>query len=551
MPRDMFSPGSDESIVVRAFGIIRRRKAVAAVTFATVFAAIAAFVTYLPDLYRASAIVVVERPLADLSRSALAGDLERRLHVIKQEVLSRDRLTELVKRYNLYPDLRDTMSFEDILNQARNDIHWEPNGPERASGSATTVTFNLMYTGSDPQIVADVTNAIATFYVAHNDLMRVDAAKNQSKLLKDQLEAAQAELNRREAAMRSFATTNTSQLAQATGANTALLLRVSDDLRYVRGEIARLQTEKTRLQDLADEAAAAAGAVAEQTAAITGSEEVAPSKELTELVTQLQKAKEDLAEATTVRGLAASHPAVAGLNGTIKSLESQIQSQKEKDIAAHRAQNDRPGGASADVPRALPRARRTIADVDRDMARLQKSELELKGQMDSLSSRFEGAGPVQQQYIVLQKEYESARGNFDTLQREFDRAMQVETVETGRQGERFRILDAAIPPEGPAAPNRVRFLIMGLLLAIGVAALAVIAAEKLDTSFHTVDDLREYTTVPVIATIPRIGSGPRHGYLRLALGTVSAVAIVVAAASLSAYVANGNEQLVRMLQRAG
>jgi uncharacterized protein involved in exopolysaccharide biosynthesis len=551
MPRETLSPGSDDSILIRAFNIVRRRKYVAALAFATVLAALASFIMYLPDLYRATATLVVERPLADLSRPALAGDLERRLYVIKQEVLSRDRLTELVRRFNLYDDLRPKMSFEDILNQARNDIQWEPNGPERATGAGSTVTFNLMYTGTDRTVVADVTNAIANFYVAHNDRMRSDAAKGQSQLLKDQLDSARVELDRREAALRSFAVANTGQLAQATGANTALLLRMTEDLHYVRNEASKLQTEKIRLQDLAAEAAAAAGAVAEKTAAITGDSEVPVSRELTQLIDNLDKAKEEQQENLTVRGLAPGHPAVSSLNDRIGALEAQIQQQKARDKAEYEAQLAQNDTASTAVARGLPRTSRTIADIDRELGRLQKNEQELKAQLDRLSMRFEGAGPVQQQYLVLQKEYESARGNVDALQREYDRALQVQTVETGRQGERFRIIDAAVPPEGPAAPPRTRFLIMAFLLALGAAGIAVIAAEKLDTSFHSVDELREYTTVPVIATIPRIGSGPRRGYARLALATVSAVAAVVLVATLSAYFANGNEQLVRMLQRAG
>ena len=549
MPRDMLSPGSDDSILIRAFGIVRRRKEIAAVAFATVLAAIVSFVMYLPDLYRATAIVVVERPLADMTRP-VGGELERRLHVIKQEVLSRDRLTELVKRFNLYPDLRDRMSFEEILSQARHDIQWEPNGPERASGATSTVTFNLMYTGTDKAVVADVTNAIANFYVAYNDQMRSDAARGQAQLLKNQLDDAKRELARRQAAMQSFAVANTSQLAQATGANTALLLRVSDELHFVRQETSKLQVEKMRLQDLADEAAEAAGAIAQKTAAVTGSEDVPVSRDLAALIDLHTKAKEELAEAT-LRGFAANHPTVDNLNTRIRGLEQKIQDQKQRDIAEYKAATEQQGAASAEFSRALPRARRTIVDIDRELARLQQTEQELKSRLDTLSLRFEGAGPVQQQYLVLQKEYESARNNVDQLQREYDRALQVETVETGRQGERFRIVDAAVPPQGPAAPNRLRLLIMGVLLALGVAALAVIGAEKLDTSFHTVDELREYTTVPIIATIPRIGSGPSRGYARLALGTASAVAAVVLVATLSAYIANGNEQLVRMLQRAG
>jgi hypothetical protein len=92
---------------------------------------------------------------------------------------------------------------------------------------------------------------------------------------------------------------------------------------------------------------------------------------------------------------------------------------------------------------------------------------------------------------------------------------------------------------------------MGLLLAFAAMAGAVVLAEQFDTSFHNVDDIREFTGVPVLATIPQIGAAPRHGWTRATLSTASAVAAVALVATLSAYLAHGNDTLVRLLQHAG
>jgi len=65
--------------------------------FAAVLAGAASFALNLPDLYKATAMVVVERQVAEtFVRPAVTGELESRLHVIKQEILSRDRLSAIV-----------------------------------------------------------------------------------------------------------------------------------------------------------------------------------------------------------------------------------------------------------------------------------------------------------------------------------------------------------------------------------------------------------------------------------------------------------------------
>ena len=99
MSREIMSPTTEESIIVRAIAILRRRALIAAVAFTTVIAAAIAFAVYLPDLYRASAIVMIERPLPDgVIRPTVSNELESRLYQIRQEVLSRERLTGLVAR---------------------------------------------------------------------------------------------------------------------------------------------------------------------------------------------------------------------------------------------------------------------------------------------------------------------------------------------------------------------------------------------------------------------------------------------------------------------
>jgi uncharacterized protein involved in exopolysaccharide biosynthesis len=90
MARDILSASSERSLVSRASDIFRRRMIVVLLVFAAVVASAVAFALYLPDLYRTSATVLVERPVPETYvRSAVSGEVESRMHVIKQEVLSR------------------------------------------------------------------------------------------------------------------------------------------------------------------------------------------------------------------------------------------------------------------------------------------------------------------------------------------------------------------------------------------------------------------------------------------------------------------------------
>jgi polysaccharide biosynthesis transport protein len=122
-------------------------------------------------------------------------------------------------------------------------------------------------------------------------------------------------------------------------------------------------------------------------------------------------------------------------------------------------------------------------------------------------------------------------------------------MEVDRQGERFRILEPALPPPSPIAPNRLRLLAVGLLMAVAAAIGASLIAEQFDPTFHSGDALREFTSVPVIATIPYIASGDSGRALRWALATASVLVVIALAGVLSAHLARGNEQIVWLLAR--
>ena len=92
---------------------------------------------------------------------------------------------------------------------------------------------------------------------------------------------------------------------------------------------------------------------------------------------------------------------------------------------------------------------------------------------------------------------------------------------------------------------------MGLLIALGLAAAAVFLAEQLDTSLHSVEDLRAMANAPVLVTIPEIvtSGDQRRSALRFVLGAASTVVALAAIVGLSYFLATENSQLTQMLLR--
>jgi succinoglycan biosynthesis transport protein ExoP len=475
MPRDMLSIPQEDSMMLRALEILRRRRSLAVVVFATVLASAVTFALYLPNLYRATAVVLVERPVSEtFVRTAVTGELESRLHIIKQEILSRARLTDLITRFNLYPELRRGGQIDGALDQMRRDVVVQPTGPEMLSGKIKTVAFNLSYTGERLETVAGVANEIATFYVAHNDAMRSGEAVKTTEFLKTQLDEAKRLLDIQEGRLRAYNATHNGELPQQVDMNLATLERLNTQLRLTSEQQIRTLEQRQRLLDTFPSGG--------------GSTRVADADSPTG--DPLDEKKQDLGELEA--RFTSKHPDVVRLRQEIAALEAVQGKPATVDPAEAVAAGQARGRASV------------LANLDAELEKQKREESELRITISNTERRLESLPTRQQDYAVISQDHAAARELYNSLLTRYGEAQVSESMEVDRSGERFRILEAAIPPADPSAPNRTRLMMMGFILALVSACVAVLAIEQFDTSFHSVDEVRQFTRIPVLASIPHI-----------------------------------------------
>lgn len=166
----------DGAAARRALAVLRRHAWLAATVFLVVFTGAATVAMSLPDIYRATATVLVEHPgtTEGSGKSLIAGELETRLQTIGQEVLSKARLMALLESYGLYRELRQ-WGPNVAVDRVRRDIQVKLVRAELA-GRPTTVAFSITFRTRDPDIVARVANVLAAFYVEENAKMLVRQA---------------------------------------------------------------------------------------------------------------------------------------------------------------------------------------------------------------------------------------------------------------------------------------------------------------------------------------------------------------------------------------
>src|SRR3989441_1532220 len=331
--------GSDKTMAEEArkqsglgslLAIWSRRKWLAILAFSGPMAVGMSLVAFLPNIYRSTATVLVDRQQVPEAfvRSTVTSALETRIHTISQEILSRSRLHALINHFGLYSDLRKRIPSEEVIERMRKDIKLELKGVEAKGQREVTVAFTISYQGSDPSTVSLVTNTLASFYIEENLKARERQATGTAEFLKVQLGETKKRLDEQEQRVSEFKRRHIGELPQQMEANLGTLERLHTQLRLNADNQTRAAERRQALSNQLAEAESllATPALAAQAGVSVSGRPPSPF-ETSEV--RLAKAKEDLAKLRTQ--FSDKYPDVALLAAEVSALERELADAKSRD----------------------------------------------------------------------------------------------------------------------------------------------------------------------------------------------------------------------------
>jgi polysaccharide chain length determinant protein (PEP-CTERM system associated) len=513
-----------------------RRKWLAVLVFALPFTAAVTVIFSLPTFYRSTAVILVDRQQVPETfvPATVTSELETRLHTISQEILSRARLDALITRFGLYPALRKQVQTEELVERMRRDVKLELKTTAGKEGyrSATTA-FTLSYRGTDPQTVAQVTNTLASFYIEENLKVRERQATGTAEFLKVQLTETRKRLDELEGRVSDFRRRYLGELPQQMQANLTGMENLNTQLRLNNDNQTRAIERRDSLTGLLAEAASSPQLYGGAPGTPAAAEPRAAR--LARLRMELAAARARYTE---------EHPSVVRLKAEIAATEQQPVETKS---------GDKTDAAGLSASPYVLRLREMLQAAQSDLKVLKAEEQRLREAIAAYQGRLENTPKREQEYLEVSRDYETTKELYASLGKRFEAAQLAESMEQRQKGEQFRILDPAVPSGVPAAPNRLRLLVVGLVLSLGLAGGALMLAEMLDTSFHSTDEIRQFTIVPVLVSVPKImtDADRQRGQRRFRVAAAGAVLGLIVIAGGSYFLAHGNELLVSMLSGSG
>lgn len=490
-----------------ALAIWHRRKWLVLLVILSLLSATVAVVRRLPTIYQSTATVLVGRQQAAgglVGPSADSG-LETKLRTISEQILSRSRLYELITRFDLYQDQRQRMTPDAAVERMRRDIQVQFHGAPQPSGENATIWLSLSYRGRDPEMVARVTNALAVLFREENARMSKQQTAGTTDFLRAQLEDAKQKLEEQDQRVTQFKARHIGELPEELAANFAALARLNERSRMIM----------TQREELIKQLGTVPGA---------GSSGDAIS-------TRLAKLRQELADLRT--RYTDEHPDVLRVKQEITDLERRITSGDGHAPAEDSA------GPRKDIP----------TPAEAELATLRNQEQAVQRAIAAYEQRIEMAPLTEQELQQLSRDYVAAQQFYQSLLQRYEDAQLAERMQQHLQDEQFRILDPAVPSRQPVGPHRARLVLMGVMISMVGASGAALLAEARDSSFHTVDDVRAFTSVPVLMGIPPIvtGTDVRRRQRLFALVAVAAALGVAVIFTASSFLAHSTDVLVRLL----
>jgi polysaccharide chain length determinant protein (PEP-CTERM system associated) len=478
---------------------------------------IAVVVAFLwPDTYLSTAVMRITPPQISerLLPTVLNLQMQQRLSSMQQEITSRSSLAEIIQRpsMNLYAKEQKHIPLEDIIQEMRGKIKIQPmdlGGQGRVSSA-----FSISFAYPDRFKAQAVVRELVTKFMDANDNVQRKSIQVTNNFLGEELKQAKDKMDGLEAAITKFKAGNMGKLPEQFQANVAQLQTMQMQLGSTNEAMARLQQEKmqyeTQLQNLTNQLNYY-NSVAEESVISGGSAAVRNNK-LDQLNQRIMDAKSQLAALLEMYTDAA--PSVKQMRARLASMEKEYQEEEKNDLerqaaaastnqpTVQRRVNPANYKMAKDLEGSIALIKTNIQGVNLTMDEKLKQVQELNRVIAQIQARIESSPQLEQQYVALMRDYGMAKAAYEDMSKRREMSETAKDVEEHKAGEVLELLDPASDPLTPTEPNRLQWAAMGAGLGLMVGIVLAGAREMKNTSLKNLKDVRAYTNLPVLSSIP-------------------------------------------------
>jgi uncharacterized protein involved in exopolysaccharide biosynthesis len=537
--------------------MLRKRKRTIAAAAGLIFLGSVALAFLLPPVYRSTATILIEEQEVppDLVRSAITSYADQRIQTIKQQVMTRAHLWNIVEKYGLYESQRRRWTTEEVLHRLVDDIRLEvisADVVDRRTRQPTkaTIAFTLAYDGEAPVVAQKVASELTSLFLAENLKSRERHAQETTAFLKQEAENLAGHIETLEQQLAEFKQKADRALPELMQLNMQLMNQTDRELmdvdqklnaleerkHYLEGQLATLKPNTPiitasgeRILDSGERLKALRAQYVSSSAYLSPdhpdiikmkSEIEALQREVGEPADRVELTKRLTDERAKLAGYqeryGPTHPDVVKTKAVVASLEKEI---------AHLPAVKPAKPVKPENP-AYINIQAQLTSTNAEFAALRAMRVDLKKKARQYATRLERTPEIEPEYQELTRDRDNSAQKYQDIRSRLLEATVSEGLEVQRKGERFSLIDPPDLPEKPDKPNRPVILFLGLLLAVVGGMGSGAAAESLDHSIGSVAALQEVLKAPPLGVVPYLFNEEDRARIR---GHVRAVRMAIGA----------------------
>jgi uncharacterized protein involved in exopolysaccharide biosynthesis len=415
---------------------------------------VAAFV--LPRTYRSTATLLVQSQdlPTTIVDSPTTGAVEQRIARIRQQVLSRGDLIQLIEQNDLYADERRSQPLSKVIEKMRHATNLSALSSDIGQQSGTqnsTVAIAMSFDYPEPAKAQTVLQSFVSKFLSMDSENVEDQASLTVRFLQDQANKLQAQISDIEGQLTSLKAKNGAALAN-TGAPPLI------DTGSFSAQITSLQTENRQL-----------------------------------IVQSRNPAKRDDALGAAEAALAAAqsqysdtHPDVVAAKERVATLRSMAQ----QSSAGSDTISEQIAANNVAIHQLMEQRDSTLARANAAMA----------GQAR--------APAVMEQAMQMESRANTLRNQYQQVSENLLKAQNSARMATEQRAERLSLVEPANLPDQPFSPNRLRLIAGGAAAGLALGLLLALALELLAKPVRSPRQI-EQLGFPLIGVVPLIKAGEK------------------------------------------
>ncbi len=472
--------------ILKYLDIISRRKYLFLIICVLITSVIIAYSYTLEKKYESSATILVEREkvINPLMRGlTVTQSGAERLRTIRQLIVSRSRLTEVIRKLDLDLDLKTPLELENFIKTMRKAIDINIIGNN---------LYIISYEGAEPQTVKDVVNTICNIFIEENLKATRGAAHEAFEFIQTQLNVYKQKLDESENTLRIFKEKNLEQLPGRENVNIGKLENYNNLLAAAEIEFKEAELQKSLLlKQLSNEKPLILAFTSSNGSQF--SDNMPVENQLAQLNSQLNSLLTKYTE---------KYPEIINLKAQITQVKQKL-AKKDK-VNDKNEKNNNVESVTEALNPIYQQLKEALGKINITINVTESRITEYKEKIEIFTKKVESVPKQEQALARLQRGYDVSLSIYKTLLNKLEEARISRELELRERGENFQIIDTAQLPLLPTKPDRPKLILVALALGL-IAALALIyLLYYLDSSIGNLDEAKNYFKYPVLAGIPII-----------------------------------------------